>query len=50
LEPIQQVDGVALTKEMVRNGLGHTVLPYVAVRDGLLGGLSRFTRSTTIRC
>jgi LysR family nitrogen assimilation transcriptional regulator len=42
LEPIQQVDGVTLTKEMVRNGLGCTVLPYVAVRDEVARGTLAF--------
>jgi LysR family nitrogen assimilation transcriptional regulator len=42
LDPIQQVDGVSLTKEMVRNGLGHTVLPYVAVRDEVARGTLEF--------
>lgn len=42
LDRIQQVDGVSLTKEMVRNGLGHTVLPYVAVRDEVALGTLAF--------
>jgi len=42
LEPVQQVDGVTLTKEMVRNGLGHTVLPFVAVRDEVARGTLAF--------
>jgi LysR family transcriptional regulator, nitrogen assimilation regulatory protein len=33
LDRVQQADGVPLIKEMVRNGLGRTVLPYAAVRD-----------------
>jgi LysR family nitrogen assimilation transcriptional regulator len=41
LNQLQQVDGVWLTKEMVRNGHGHTVLPFVAVRDEVrLGALA----------
>ncbi len=39
---VQQVDGVPLAKEMVRNGLGHTVLPYVAVRDEVALGTLAF--------
>jgi LysR family nitrogen assimilation transcriptional regulator len=42
LDQVQQVDGVALTKEMVRNGLGHTVLPYVAVADEVARGTLAF--------
>jgi LysR family nitrogen assimilation transcriptional regulator len=42
LEQVQQVDGVPLTKEMVRNGLGHTVLPYVAVSDEVARGALSF--------
>ena len=41
LDRVQQADGVALTKEMVRNGLGYTVLPFAAVRDEVArGGLA----------
>jgi DNA-binding transcriptional LysR family regulator len=36
------VDGVPLIKEMVRNGLGHTVLPYVAVQDEVARGTLAF--------
>jgi LysR family nitrogen assimilation transcriptional regulator len=42
LNKVQQVDGVALTKEMVRDGVGHTVLPYVAVRDEVARGTLSF--------
>jgi LysR family transcriptional regulator, nitrogen assimilation regulatory protein len=42
LDRIQQVDGVALTKEMVRNGLGHTILPFAAVRDEVARGALSF--------
>ncbi len=42
LDQVQQVDGVALTKEMVRDGAGHTVLPYVAVRDEVARGTLSF--------
>ncbi len=38
LDQVQQADGVALTKEMVRNGLGCTVLPLAAVRDEVARG------------
>ena len=38
LTRVQQVDGLALTKEMVRDGHGHTVLPLVAVRDEVARG------------
>jgi len=33
LDAVLQVDSVAMTKEMVRNGLGYTILPAVAVRE-----------------
>jgi LysR family nitrogen assimilation transcriptional regulator len=33
LDRVQQVEGVALTKEMVRGGAGQTVLPHIAVRE-----------------
>ena len=42
LDQVQQVDGVALTKEMVRDGLGHTVLPLIAVRDEVARGTLAF--------
>ncbi len=42
LDQVQQVDGVSLTKEMVRDGIGHTVLPYVAVRDEVARGTLAF--------
>jgi len=42
LHPIQQVDGVPLIKEMVRDGVGHTILPYVAVRDEVARGTLAF--------
>jgi LysR family transcriptional regulator, nitrogen assimilation regulatory protein len=42
LTQIQQVDGVALVKEMVRDGAGHTVLPFVAVRDEVARGTLSF--------
>jgi LysR family nitrogen assimilation transcriptional regulator len=42
LDQVQQVDGVALTKEMVRDGAGHTVLPFVAVRDEVARGTLSF--------
>jgi LysR family transcriptional regulator, nitrogen assimilation regulatory protein len=42
LTQVQQVDGVALIKEMVRDGAGHTVLPYVAVRDEVARGTLSF--------
>ena len=42
LNQVQQVDGVALTKEMVRDGHGHTVLPFVAVRDEVARGSLAF--------
>jgi LysR family transcriptional regulator, nitrogen assimilation regulatory protein len=42
LDRVQQVDGVALTKEMVRDGAGHTVLPFVAVRDEVARGTLSF--------
>jgi LysR family nitrogen assimilation transcriptional regulator len=42
LDQVQQVDGVPLTKEMVRNGLGHTILPFVAVRDEVARGTLAF--------
>ena len=42
LRQVQQVDGVSLTKEMVRDGHGHTVLPFVAVRDEVARGTLAF--------
>lgn len=42
LNQVQQVDGVALTKEMVRDGYGHTILPFVAVRDEVARGSLAF--------
>jgi LysR family nitrogen assimilation transcriptional regulator len=42
LNQVQQVDGVALVKEMVRDGSGHTVLPFVAVRDEVARGTLSF--------
>jgi LysR family nitrogen assimilation transcriptional regulator len=42
LNQVQQVDGVALTKEMVRDGAGHTVLPFIAVRDEVARGTLSF--------
>jgi LysR family nitrogen assimilation transcriptional regulator len=42
LNQVQQVDGVSLTKEMVRDGHGHTVLPFVAVRDEVARGSLAF--------
>ncbi len=41
LDHVQQSDGVSLTIEMVRNGLGCAVLPYASVRDEVTrGGLA----------
>jgi LysR family nitrogen assimilation transcriptional regulator len=42
LDQVLQADGVALTKEMVRDGLGHTVLPFIAVRDEIARGTMAF--------
>jgi LysR family nitrogen assimilation transcriptional regulator len=42
LDKVQQVDGVPLVKEMVRGGLGFTVLPYVAVLDEVARGTLAF--------
>jgi LysR family nitrogen assimilation transcriptional regulator len=39
---VQQVDGVALAKEMARDGHGHTILPFVAVRDEVARGSLSF--------
>jgi LysR family nitrogen assimilation transcriptional regulator len=38
LEPAFQIDGAALAKEMVRNGLGCAVLPSLAARDEIARG------------
>jgi LysR family nitrogen assimilation transcriptional regulator len=37
-DPVFQTDSVSITKEMVRNGLGCTILPAVAVRDEVARG------------
>ncbi len=37
-----QVDGVSVTKDMVRNGLGCSILPAVAVRDEIARGALMF--------
>ena len=42
LDRVQQADGVALTKEMVRNGFGRAVLPFAAVRDEVARGTLTF--------
>jgi LysR family nitrogen assimilation transcriptional regulator len=42
LDQVLQADGVALTKEMVHDGLGHTVLPLIAVRDEVARGTLAF--------
>jgi LysR family nitrogen assimilation transcriptional regulator len=42
LDQVLQVEGVALAKEMVRNGLGHTILPLIAVRDEVARGTLAF--------
>ena len=42
LDLIQESGGVSLTKEMVRNGLGCTVLPYAAVQDEAVRGTLAF--------
>jgi LysR family nitrogen assimilation transcriptional regulator len=42
LGPMVQVDSVALTKTMVRNALGCTVLPGIAVQDELMRGVLAF--------
>jgi LysR family nitrogen assimilation transcriptional regulator len=42
LRQVQQADGVPLIKEMVRDGLGHTLLPFVAVRDEVARGTLAF--------
>jgi LysR family nitrogen assimilation transcriptional regulator len=38
LDPVFQVDSVSMTREMVRNRLGCTILPSAAVRDELARG------------
>jgi LysR family transcriptional regulator, nitrogen assimilation regulatory protein len=58
LDRVQQVDGVPLIKEMVRDGLGHTILPLAAVRDEVSRGNLAFhpidhdqlTANHTIAC
>jgi len=42
LDQIQQVDGVPLIKEMVRDGIGHTLLPLSVVRDEVARGTLAF--------
>jgi LysR family nitrogen assimilation transcriptional regulator len=42
LEPILQVNSVASTKAMVRNGLGCTILPLTAVQDEIARGVLAF--------
>jgi LysR family transcriptional regulator, nitrogen assimilation regulatory protein len=42
LNQVQQVDGVALIKEMVRDSSKHTVLPFAAVRDEVARGTLSF--------
>jgi LysR family nitrogen assimilation transcriptional regulator len=42
LDRVQQVNSVPLSKEMVRNGLGCAVLPYVAVQDEIARGCLMF--------
>jgi LysR family nitrogen assimilation transcriptional regulator len=42
LDRVQQVDSVPLTKEMVRSGLGCTVLPYATVQDEIARGTLAF--------
>jgi LysR family transcriptional regulator, nitrogen assimilation regulatory protein len=42
LTAAEQVDSVALTKTMVRSGLGSTVLPAIAVQDELARGVLAF--------
>jgi LysR family nitrogen assimilation transcriptional regulator len=42
LDKVRQVDGVLLTKEMVRDGLGVTVLPLAAVQDDVARGVLTF--------
>jgi len=42
LEPVLQVNSVASTKAMVRNGLGCTILPPIAVQDEVARGALAF--------
>jgi LysR family nitrogen assimilation transcriptional regulator len=42
LGAVSQVDSVSMTKEMVRNGLGCSILPYAAVREELVRGALAF--------
>jgi len=42
INQVHEVDGLSLTKEMVRDGHGHTVLPFVAVRDEVARGSLAF--------
>jgi LysR family nitrogen assimilation transcriptional regulator len=42
LDRVEQVDSVPLTKEMVRNGLGCTVLPLAAVQEEIARGSLAF--------
>jgi LysR family nitrogen assimilation transcriptional regulator len=42
LDQVRQLDGVALIKEMVREGFGHTVLPFAAVSDEVARGTLSF--------
>jgi LysR family transcriptional regulator, nitrogen assimilation regulatory protein len=42
LNQVEQVNGVALIKEMVRDGSRHTVLPFAAVRDEVARGTLSF--------
>jgi LysR family nitrogen assimilation transcriptional regulator len=42
LDRVRQADGVSLIKEMVRNGLGATILPIAAVQDEVTRGCLSF--------
>ena len=42
LDRVQQADGVPLTKEMVRDGLGCTILPLASVREEVARGALTF--------
>jgi LysR family nitrogen assimilation transcriptional regulator len=42
LEPVLQVNSVASTKAMIRNGLGCTILPLIAVQDEVARGALAF--------
>ncbi len=42
LNGVEQVDGVARIKEMVRDGSRHSVLPFAAVRDEVVRGTLSF--------